>query len=270
VEHALDPLWATHIGVNMDNNFYISQPDSAEQVFEICETLLRTGKIDLIVVDSVASMVPQKEIDGDFGDTNMGMQARAMSQGMRKLVRLVKKSNTCVIFINQIRYKIGLVFGNPETTPGGNALKFYASVRIDIRKFGSEKAGEEIVANDVKVKIIKNKVAPPFKTAEFSIRFGMEDPPIYGIDPIESIIKTALELEIIEKTGSWLSYGDLRLGQGSGAACNFVRSNPDLTQEIKSKIIEISSRAISTLDVVKVEPENEEDEAELCTEPDKM
>lgn len=228
-EHALDPSYAKKIGVDTDNLF-ISQPDNGEQALEICETLVRSGAVDLIVVDSVAALVPQAEIDGDMGDAQMGLQARLMSQAMRKLTGIISKSKATVIFINQIRMKIGVMFGNPETTTGGNALKFYASVRLDIRRVGQIKAGEDIAGNRTKVKIVKNKIAAPFRIAEFDIMYNE------GISKIGDILDIAIQKNIIEKAGAFLKYNGETIAQGREAAKNLLKEKPELLEEIEQKV----------------------------------
>ncbi len=229
-EHALDVSYAEKLGVDVDN-LLISQPDSGEQALEIIDTLIRSNAVDIIVVDSVAALVPQAEIEGNMGDSHVGLQARLMSQALRKLTGAISKSNTSVIFLNQIRMKIGVMFGNPETTTGGNALKFYASVRIDIRKSGSSlKSGQEVVGNHTKVKIVKNKVAPPFREAEFDIMYGI------GIDIFGDLIDLAVKYDIVEKSGSWFSYGGERLGQGKDKAKEFLKEKRDLVDEIENKV----------------------------------
>lgn len=228
-EHALDPSYAKKIGVDTDNLF-ISQPDNGEQALEICETLVRSGAVDLIVVDSVAALVPQAEIDGDMGDAQMGLQARLMSQAMRKLTGIISKSKATVIFINQIRMKIGVMFGNPETTTGGNALKFYASVRLDIRRVGQIKAGEDIAGNRTKVKIVKNKIAAPFRIAEFDIMYNE------GISKIGDVLDIAIQKNIIEKAGAFLKYNGETIAQGREAAKNLLKEKPELLKEIEQKV----------------------------------
>lgn len=230
-EHAFDPEYAKRIGVNLDD-LLISQPDTGEQALEICETLVRSNAVDVIVIDSVAALVPRAEIEGEMGDAMMGVQARLMSQALRKLTGVISKSKTMVIFINQIRMKIGVMFGNPETTTGGNALKFYASVRLEIRRKATLKRGEENVGNHVGVKVVKNKVAPPFKTAEFDIMFGQ------GIDTEGEIIDLGIAEDIIEKAGAWLSYNGEKIGQGKEGARAFLKEHPEITAEIKEKISE--------------------------------
>lgn len=228
-EHALDPVYAKNIGVDIDN-LIVSQPDTGEQALEIVDALVRSSAIDLIVIDSVAALVPKAEITGEMGDSHMGLQARLMSQALRKLTGIIRKSNTCVIFINQLRMKIGVMFGNPETTTGGNALKFYASVRLDIRRIESIKRDTELVGNRVKVKVVKNKVAPPFKIAEFDIMYGI------GISKEGSILDSAVKAEIVNKAGSWFSYNDQRLGQGRENVKTYLADNPGLMEELEAKI----------------------------------
>ena len=228
-EHAMDPEYAKNLGINLDE-LLVSQPDSGEQSLEIAETLVRSGALDIIVVDSVAALVPRAELEGDMGDSHMGLQARLMSQALRKLTGTVSRSNTTVLFVNQIREKIGVMFGNPETTPGGRALKFYSSVRIDIRRITSLKEGSDIVGNRTRVKIVKNKVAPPFKSTEFDIMYGK------GISKEGDIIDLALKGDIIEKTGAWFSYGDMKIGQGRENAKHYLAENDDIYSEIIQKV----------------------------------
>jgi recombination protein RecA len=230
-EHALDPFYARNLGVDIDN-LLVSQPDTGEQALEIAETLVRSGAVDVIVIDSVAALVPRAEIEGEMGDAQVGLQARLMSQALRKLAGAISKSQVAVIFINQLREKIGVMFGNPEVTPGGRALKFWASVRIDVRKVESLKKGTEDIGARVRAKVVKNKVAPPFKVAEFDIIYGK------GISKEGAIIDLAVQKGIIEKSGSWFSYGDLKLGQGREQAKEFLVDNPDLTEEIEQKVRE--------------------------------
>ncbi len=230
-EHALDPIYAKNLGVDTDN-LLVSQPDTGEQALEICEMLARSGAIDIIVIDSVAALVPKAEIQGDMGDSHMGLQARLMSQALRKIAGAVNKSNTCVIFINQLRMKIGVMFGNPETTTGGNALKFYASMRLDVRRVESIKKGEEILGNRTRVKIVKNKVAPPFKKAEFDIMYGT------GISLAGDLLDTATELKIIDKAGSWYSYNGERIGQGRENVKEFLEAHFDIMDEIQAKVMD--------------------------------
>ena len=224
-EHALDPLYAKKLGVDVDN-LLVSQPDYGEQALEIAEALVRSGAIDVLVIDSVAALVPKAELDGEMGDSHMGLQARLMSQALRKLTGIVSKSNTCFIFINQIREKIGVMFGNPETTTGGRALKFYSSVRVDIRRTNAIKDGEEVVGSRTKVKIVKNKVAPPFRVAEFDIMYGE------GISREGDLVDLGVEHNIVEKSGSWYSYKGERIGQGRENAKQFLKDNPDVKQDL--------------------------------------
>ena len=230
-EHAFDRFYAQKLGVDI-NNLYISQPDNGEQALEIAEQLIRSAAIDIIVIDSVAALTPKKEIEGDMGDSSVGLHARLMSQALRKVTSTIAKTNTTCIFINQLREKIGVMFGNPETTTGGNALKFYASVRLDIRKVTTLKDGDQPVGNQVRVKVVKNKVAPPFRKAEFEITFGE------GISKIGEIVDLGTEYEIIKKSGSWFSYGDSKLGQGRDAVKTLLKDNPELCEEIEGKIME--------------------------------
>ena len=228
-EHALDPAYAKNIGVDIDN-LYISQPDNGEQALEIADQLIRSAAIDIIVIDSVAALTPKAEIEGNMGDSVMGLQARLMSQALRKLTSTISKTNTCCIFINQLREKIGIMFGNPETTTGGNALKFYASVRLDIRRSTQLKDGEEVIGNQTKVKVVKNKVAPPFRKAEFDIMFGE------GISRAGEIIDLGADLGIIKKSGSWYSYNETKLGQGRDASKQVIQDNPELAEELEGLI----------------------------------
>ena len=228
-EHALDPVYAHNLGVDVDN-LYISQPDSGEDALEICDTLVRSGAIDIIVVDSVAALVPKAELEGDMGDSHVGLQARLMSQALRKLTGVISKTNTIIIFINQLREKVGVMFGNPETTTGGKALKFYASVRMDVRKQDTIKNGAEFIGNRTRVKIVKNKVAPPFKTAEFDIIFGK------GISKESELVDLGVQFEIIEKSGSWFSYGGQRLAQGRDNVRVLLTEDKALAAEIEEKI----------------------------------
>lgn len=232
-EHALDPSYARKLGVDTEN-LIVSQPDTGEQGLEIAEALVRSGAIDVIVIDSVAALVPKAEIEGDMGDSHMGLQARLMSQGLRKLAGAIKKSNTTAIFINQLREKIGVMFGNPETTTGGRALKFYASVRLDVRRVESLKQGDSIIGNRTRVKVVKNKVAAPFKVAEFDIMYGK------GISKVGNILDVGVNSNIVNKAGSWYSYGDVRLGQGRENAKEFLRENSDVAIEIEQKAREIN------------------------------
>lgn len=228
-EHALDPVYAAKLGVNVDD-LLVSQPDTGEQALEIADMLVRSGAVDIVVVDSVAALTPRAEIEGEMGDQHMGLQARLMSQALRKLTGNIKRSNTLVIFINQIRMKIGVMFGNPETTTGGNALKFYASVRLDIRRIGAIKEGEEVVGSQTRVKVVKNKVAPPFKQAEFDIYYGS------GISRESEIIELGAQINMIEKSGAWYSYKGNRIGQGKENVRKFLREHPEVSQEIEKQI----------------------------------
>jgi recombination protein RecA len=228
-EHAFDKYYAQKLGVDVEN-LLISQPDNGEQALEIADNLIRSGAIDVIVIDSVAALVPKGEIEGEMGDSKMGLQARLMSQALRKLTGTIAKTNCCCIFINQLREKIGVMFGNPETTTGGNALKFYASVRLDIRRTSQIKDSDEVAGNRVKVKIVKNKVAPPFRIAEFDIMFGE------GISKVGEIIDLGVDYNIVKKSGSWFSYGETKLGQGRDAVKNLLLDNPDLMDELEAKI----------------------------------
>ncbi len=228
-EHAFDRFYAQKLGVDTEN-LYISQPDNGEQALEIADHLIRSGAIDIVVIDSVAALTPKAEIEGEMGDSKMGLQARLMSQALRKLTANINRTNTTCFFINQLREKIGVMFGNPETTTGGNALKFYASVRIDIRRIGQIKDGEEIQGNRTRVKVVKNKLAPPFRKAEFDIIYGV------GISKSGELIDMGVDLDILKKSGSWFSYGETRLGQGRDAVKNLLRDNPELSEEIEQKI----------------------------------
>ena len=230
-EHAFDRFYAANLGVDIDN-LLIAQPDNGEQALEIADQLIRSSAVDIVVVDSVAALTPKKEIEGDMGDNVVGLQARLMSQALRKLTSTISKTNTTCIFINQLREKIGVMFGNPETTTGGNALKFYASVRLDIRRVTSIKDGDNVVGNQVRVKIVKNKVAPPFRKAEFEISFGE------GISCVGEIVDMGVELGIIQKSGSWFSYNDTRLAQGRDATKQMIKDNPELAEELEAKIME--------------------------------
>lgn len=227
-EHAFDRFYAENLGVDV-NNLYISQPDNGEQALEVADQLIRSGAIDIIVIDSVAALTPKAEIEGDMGDSKMGLHARLMSQALRKLTSVIDKTNTTVVFINQLRDKLGVMFGNPETTTGGNALKYYASVRLDVRKIGQIKDGDSVVGNRTRVKVVKNKVAPPFRSAEFDIMFGE------GISKIGEIIDMGVECEVIKKCGSWFSYGDTKLAQGRDAVKALLKDNDELREEIEVK-----------------------------------
>lgn len=228
-EHALDPIYARKLGVNTDE-LLVSQPDNGEQALEITDMLVRSGAIDMIVVDSVAALTPKAEIEGEMGDSHMGLQARLMSQALRKITGNAKRSNCMVVFINQLRMKIGVMFGNPETTTGGNALKFYASVRLDIRRFGSVKNGDEIIGSDTRVKVIKNKMAPPFRQAEFQIMYGE------GTNHLAEIIDLGVEMDLVGKAGAWYSYGHDKIGQGKANSVQYLKDHPEIAQEIEEKI----------------------------------
>ena len=230
-EHAFDPYYAKNLGVDIDE-LLISQPDNGEQALEIVDNLVRSGAIDIIVIDSVAALTPKAELEGEMGDSKMGLQARLMSQALRKLTGNISKTKTCCIFINQLREKIGVMFGNPETTTGGNALKFYASVRLDIRRIGQIKDGEDVQGNNVRVKVVKNKVAPPFRKAEFDIMYGE------GISKSGEIVDLGVQYNIIKKSGSWFSYGDTKLGQGRDTVRKLIVDNPELSNELETKIVE--------------------------------
>ena len=234
-EHALDPVYAKKLGVDIDN-LIVSQPDTGEQALEITEALVRSGAIDIIVVDSVAALVPKAEIDGDMGDTHVALQARLMSQALRKLAGVLNKSKTAIIFINQLREKVGIMFGNPETTPGGRALKFYASVRLDIRRIENIKQDGEVIGNRTRVKVVKNKVAPPFREAEFDILYGE------GISKEGSILDLAVNLDLIDKSGAWFSYNGAKIGQGRENVKRYLKENPKILAEIEQKIRDNSSK----------------------------
>ena len=238
-EHAFDPSYAEQLGVDIDQ-LLISQPDTGEQALNICETLVRSGALDLIVVDSVAALVPAAEIQGDMGDSHVGLQARLMSQALRKLAGIINRSNVAVVFINQLREKIGVMFGNPETTPGGKALKFYSSVRLDIRRIGAIKSATEVIGNRTRVKVIKNKVAPPFRNAEFDIIYGE------GISSVGELVDLAVNIGLITKSGSWYGYGNARIGQGRDNAKNWLRENPDEYQSIKAAVRENLGLSVPT------------------------
>lgn len=230
-EHAFDPFYAKKLGVNIDE-LLISQPDNGEQALEIADNLIRSGAIDIIVIDSVAALTPKAEIEGEMGDSRMGLQARLMSQALRKLTANINRTKTCCIFINQLREKIGVMFGNPETTTGGNALKFYSSVRLDIRRIGQIKDGEDSTGNHTRVKVVKNKIAPPFKKAEFDIMYGE------GISKTGEIVDLGVETDVVKKSGSWFSYGDTKLGQGRESVKNLLKDNPELALELETKILQ--------------------------------
>ena len=250
-EHALDPVYAGKLGVDLDD-LLVSQPDTGEQALEIADTLVRSGAIDVIVVDSVAALVPKAELDGEMGDSHMGLQARLMSQALRKLTGSISRTNCTIIFINQIRMKIGVMFGNPETTTGGNALKFYASVRMDIRRIGAIKEKEEVVGNQTRVKVVKNKVAPPFRVVDFDIMYGE------GISKMGELIDLGVKSNIIEKSGSWFSYDSQRIGQGKENARQFLKDNPKIAAEIEKKIRESAGQLSNAL---KGEPAEMEEDA---------
>ncbi len=245
-EHALDPIYAEKLGVDVDS-LLVSQPDTGEQALEITDMLTRSGAVDVIIVDSVAALTPKAEIEGDMGDSHVGLQARLMSQALRKLTGTVKQSNTLLVFINQIRMKIGVMFGNPETTTGGNALKFYCSVRLDIRRTGAVKQGDEIVGNETRVKVVKNKVAPPFKQAEFQIMYGQ------GIYHMGEVIDLGVQQKLVEKAGAWYSYKGDKIGQGKANAAKFLEDNPEIATEIET---EIRKQLLSV--PVKAEPANKD------------
>ena len=247
-EHALDPGYAEKLGVNVDE-LLVSQPDTGEQALEITDMLVRSGAVDIVVVDSVAALTPKAEIEGEMGDSHMGLQARLMSQALRKLTGNIKRSNVMVIFINQIRMKIGVMFGSPETTTGGNALKFYSSVRLDIRRIGAIKKGDEVVGNQTRVKVVKNKVSPPFKQAEFEILYGQ------GISRLGELIDLGVQHDIVGKAGSWYSYGDDRIGQGKDNAREFLKANPEMADDIEKKI-----RAILMPPPVSAVPDSKDEE----------
>jgi recombination protein RecA len=253
VEHAFDPIYAAHCGVNT-SEIYISQPDTAEQALEITEELVRTGAVDVIIIDTVAALVPRAEIEGDMGDAQVGLQARLMSQALRKLTAAISKSHTATIFINQLREKVGVFFGNPEVTPGGRALKFYSSVRIDLRRFDSIKQGSEVIGNRVRAKVVKNKVAPPFRSAEFDIMFD------HGISKEGDIIDLGVERGIIKKSGAFFSFGDNRLGQGRENAKDYLKDHPDISQEIEQQIRNSASPS-GISPIKKREPDIEEEVA---------
>jgi len=253
-EHALDPQYATNLGVNLDE-LLVSQPDTGEQALEIAEALVRSGAIDVLVIDSVAALVPRAEIEGEMGDTHVGLQARLMSQALRKLSGAISKSRTCAIFINQIREKVGVMFGNPEVTPGGRALKFYSSVRLDVRRIESLKLGsDQIIGNRTRVKVVKNKVAPPFKVAEFDILYGT------GISAEGSLIDMGLEHKVINKSGAWYSYGDERLGQGRENVRDFLKDNLQMRNEIEQKVREAAGLKLATVETLETLDESKKQE----------
>lgn len=248
-EHALDPQYAAKLGVDVAD-LLISQPDTGEQALEICDMLVRSGSVDVVIVDSVAALTPRAEIEGEMGDSHMGLQARLMSQALRKLTANIKRTNTLVIFINQIRMKIGVMFGNPETTTGGNALKFYSSVRLDIRRTGSIKKGDEVIGSETRVKVVKNKVAPPFKQAEFDILYGE------GISRESEIIEMGVNLKLIEKSGAWYSYKGDKIGQGKDNSREYLRDHPEIAQEVEAKI---RANAGLVSDMMRIAPEGDEE-----------
>lgn len=252
-EHALDPVYAKHLGVDIDN-LIVSQPDTGEQALEIAEALVRSGAIDIIVIDSVAALVPKAEIDGDMGDSHVGLQARLMSQALRKLASVINKSKSVIVFINQLREKIGVMFGNPETTPGGRALKFYSSVRLDIRKIETMKQDGEVVGNRAKVKVVKNKVAPPFREAEFDIVYGK------GISKVGNILDLGVNLDIVNKSGAWFSYNGERIGQGRENAKKYLEEHPNITAEIEKRVRDSFSEAFEkSLGDEEIDPEQEKE-----------
>ena len=251
-EHALDPVYAQNLGIDLDQLF-ISQPDDGEQALDIADALVRSGAVDVIVVDSVAALVPKSELEGDMGDTHVGLQARLMSQALRKLAGIIGKSNTCVIFINQLRDKVGVMFGNPETTTGGKALKYFTSVRLDVRRVDTLKQGNAAVGSRTRVKVVKNKVAPPFRIAEFDIIYGE------GISKEGSVLDMGVEKKLINKTGAWFSYGDMRIGQGRENARQFLKDNPELCNEILEKLREIIAASTESAPVSADDGEYTED-----------
>jgi len=251
-EHALDTQYAAKLGVNIED-LLVSQPDTGEQALEITDMLVRSGSVDMIVIDSVAALTPRAEIEGDMGDSHMGLQARLMSQALRKLTSQIQRTNTLVIFINQLRMKIGVMFGNPETTTGGNALKFYASVRLDIRRIGAIKKGDEIVGAETRVKVVKNKVAPPFKKAEFDVLYGE------GISLEGEIIDEGVNLDLIEKSGSWYSYKGEKIGQGKDKVREYLKDNPDISKEIEDLIRAQSNLSMANKEIEQIEDKLEED-----------
>lgn len=261
-EHALDPIYAKALGVDIDN-LIVSQPDTGEQALEICEALVRSGAIDVVVIDSVAALVPKAEIDGEMGDSHVGLQARLMSQALRKLTGAINKSKCAAIFINQLREKVGVMFGNPETTPGGRALKFYSSVRLDVRKVDTIKQGDEFLGNRTRVKVVKNKVAPPFKQAEFDVMYGS------GISYEGNVLDEGVNHGIVQKSGSWFSYNDVRLGQGRENAKQFLKENPNLLFEIENKIRDKEGLPLKTANEIADKVKNE-DESKISNEEESI
>ena len=255
-EHALDPIYAEALGVDVEN-LLVSQPDTGEQALEICDMVVRSGALDVVVIDSVAALTPKAEIEGDMGDSHMGLQARLMSQALRKMTANIKNSNTLVIFINQIRMKIGVMFGSPETTTGGNALKFYSSVRLDIRRIGSIKDGDEVVGNETRVKVVKNKVAPPFKQTEFQIMYGT------GIHRLGEVIDLGAKIGLLEKSGAWYSYNGEKIGQGKKNVAQYLEENPDIARELETKIraelLVKTGKQGSNVRELEIEPANDGD-----------
>ena len=262
-EHALDPVYAKAIGVNIDE-LYISQPDSGEQALEITETMVRSGAVDIVIVDSVAALVPKAEIDGDMGDSHVGLQARLMSQALRKLTSVISKTNCIVVFINQLRAKIGVMFGNPETTTGGRALKFYASIRMDVRKAEVIKQGGEVVGNRTKIKVVKNKIAPPFKEAQFDIMFGQ------GISRTGDVLDIAVDDNIVVKSGAWFSYNGEKIGQGRENVKLYLESNPEVFKEIESKVRELHAKKVSEISTEEPILEKNEGQEEFTDEESSM
>ena len=254
-EHALDPVYAKNLGVNTDE-LLISQPDTGEQALEIADTLIKSGSISVLVVDSVAALTPRAEIEGEMGDHHVGLQSRLMSQALRKLTSSISQSNTLVVFINQLRMKIGVMFGSPETTTGGNALKFYSSVRMDIRRIGAIKDKDEIVGNQTRVKVVKNKVAPPFKVVEFDIMYGE------GISKLGELVDLGVKAEIIDKAGSWFAYKDQKIGQGRENVKNFLRDNPSIAKEVENRILENAGIVKKAIIEGEVEPKEKKDKVE--------
>ena len=262
-EHALDPVYAKAIGVKIDE-LYISQPDSGEQALEITETMVRSGAVDIVIVDSVAALVPKAEIDGDMGDSHVGLQARLMSQALRKLTSVISKTNCIVVFINQLREKIGVMFGNPETTTGGRALKFYASIRMDVRKAEVIKQGGEVVGNRTKIKVVKNKIAPPFKEAQFDIMFGQ------GISRTGDVLDIAVDDNIVVKSGAWFSYNGEKIGQGRENVKLYLESNPEVFKEIESKVRELHAKKVSEISTEEPILEKNEGQEEFTDEESSM